>query len=644
MDFARPRERLIQCIRQAQESDGGFRSFSSPDPVRFKESATSYRTSFVASHILIALVASKVTGVDDIKDRIASFLLAQISKTGTANYWARDSDEAQKKPYPDDLDDTACAIAALALHDKTLLDGELLGKLVQALVACEVEPGGPYRTWLVSGDANPVWRDIDPVVNAHLAFAFSVIEIDLPGLDRYLDDAISSKKLSSPYYPDILSALAALSRRPRGNTAEIRLAVERLRTAKGFGNPIADLIGSASLLRLGDTRQVHQETVLRVIDSGQAFMPFAFCIDPAQKGVRHYCGSSALTAALALEALSLIEAPPQTSTPTQTSAERLHAEIVAEAERLIRGFAPAFGDTLLPILHAALEKDSKRQMTLTPYGASVLFGNRYEDVSADLLRSLGLASLFGWLAYTLLDDVMDGDRGSELLPLSAACLRHMQRAFDSVLSDRPDFHAWQMRMMNRVDAANAWELAHCRTRVTEDRIDLPMRLPSFREDWMLYGRSIGHAIGPVAVACSLGFAPSSECGRELEARYAELIAVKQLHDDAHDWETDLLRGQINAVGARLLAELYRLEPNYRGQTVAKSEIQERLRTLFWVDLLPEISGDIMRRCERSIRLLESSSFFTAPQALVPAFERFAEGARQALEGREQTLAFLKTLS
>jgi hypothetical protein len=634
---------MHDIIRRGQDNDGGFRSLSSPDPNRFASDVIEYRTSFVASHILMALCASSVKGMDEIKSSIVIFLLKQISETGSVNYWARGSMESQTKPYPDDLDDTACAIAALAMYDKTLLDGALLGKFVQVLVACEEKPGGPYRTWLVGPDANPVWRDVDAVVNANLAYALSLLEIELGELDAYLKACVLQNRLSSPYYPNELSALTALSRRPVGLEREICERTLAIRQGTSWGNPLADAQALGILLRLHDSSEDWKGEVERLLSSDSILLPYAFCTDPSQKGVKHYCGAAALTAAIALELASLIEEKTEVVSSI-SNADRLHAQIVAEVKTIIGGMAPAFAESLSTILEQSLVKDSKRQITLTPYVAASLLGDRAKDVSEPLIIDLGIASVFGWMAYTLFDDVMDGDRGSDALPLATACLRNMQSTFDRVLPKHDDFHRWQMRMMNRVDASNAWELAYCRIPVQNGLLHLPKSLPSYREDWMLYGRSIGHAIGPVGIVCSIGAKTGDQIAKELLERYCELIAVKQLHDDAHDWEEDLFRGQINSVGAKLLAEFYRQHPHYRGGIFAISEIRDPLRLLFWNELLPDISNDIISRCERSIIELESSTFLKTPEALVKAFRNVAAGAKQALDGRNDTLAFLKTIT
>lgn len=636
------RERLLSTIRNSQDVDGGFTSLSSPDPVYFLSSSQVYRTSFVAAHVLIALASSRVEGAEDIKEKIASFLLRQISETGAVNYWARDSIEAKTKPYPDDLDDTACVIAGLALHDKKILDGELLGKIVAALLACEVQPGGPYRTWLISADANPVWRDIDPTVNAHLAFALGSIEIDLPGLDDYLSSVLNDQKLQSPYYPNELSALSALSRRPQGRESAIVGRVLALRNGSTWGNSVADALALGVLLRLGDESGSWRSEIEQLARAEQSHAPYAFCIDPSQKGVKHFCGASALTAALILEALSLVRVDTVVQ-PSYSRADEIHERIVEQAYVFIQSLAPEFSKAARAAIELAVQKDTKRQITLTPFIAAGLLGERGEKVSERVIESLGLASLFGWLSYTLLDDVMDGDRDASALPLASTFLRKMQSVFDEVLPENTHFHRWVMRMMNRVDASNAWELSYCRFQVKDGRIFLPETIPSFREDWMLFGRSIGHAIGPVGILCELGESPENVVCQEMLARYCELILVKQMHDDAHDWESDLMRGQMNSAGARVLERWYLLHPEKRGSQVLIDEVREEWRTIFWMEVLPTYSQEIVQRCERSIEKLRRSEHLVAPESLIHGFERVAKGAQEALSGREEMLKFLKTL-
>src|SRR4030095_7089120 len=105
-----------------------------------------------------------------LQNKIAKFLLLHKSEFWSWNYWQRNSHEAKELPYPDDLDVTFCALAALSHYDKKLISGDVFAYIVQLLTATEKKEGGPYRTWLVAKNAPAVWRDVDLAVNSNIAY------------------------------------------------------------------------------------------------------------------------------------------------------------------------------------------------------------------------------------------------------------------------------------------------------------------------------------------------------------------------------------------------------------------------------------------------------------------------------------------
>ena len=50
----------------------------------------------------------------------------------------------------------------------------------------EQAPGGHYNTWLCDWRTQQSWHDIDPAVNANVAFMLRNLDIQLSGLTQYL--------------------------------------------------------------------------------------------------------------------------------------------------------------------------------------------------------------------------------------------------------------------------------------------------------------------------------------------------------------------------------------------------------------------------------------------------------------------------
>ncbi len=193
----------IGFLAKSQQKNGSFLSLSTPSKRSFKN-AKKYHPTFPSSLILSCLCSLEETaGIKQIKDKLTIFLLSQKNKHWSFNYWVRNSQEAQKLPYPDDLDDTFCALSALFQHNPKLIDGSAMAKIVTLLTAVEEKEGGPYRTWLVSQDADKIWKDIDLAVNSNIAYFLLLQDISLPNIDILIESAIETKNYTSPYYPSI---------------------------------------------------------------------------------------------------------------------------------------------------------------------------------------------------------------------------------------------------------------------------------------------------------------------------------------------------------------------------------------------------------------------------------------------------------
>src|SRR4051812_37498098 len=104
--------RGLVFLGQLQRKDGGFSSLSSADG-RLFASAQTHRTNFVPALILGCLSGIDSANSKTVRDGLAQFLLRQRSANWTFNYWSRGAVERTTHPYPDDLDDTFCALSSL---------------------------------------------------------------------------------------------------------------------------------------------------------------------------------------------------------------------------------------------------------------------------------------------------------------------------------------------------------------------------------------------------------------------------------------------------------------------------------------------------------------------------------------------------
>ena len=81
------------------------------------------------------------------------------------------------------------AVSARSAADKC----QGYAKVTEILLSTETTVGGPYRTWLVPPDSEPVWLDVDIAVNSNVAYFLTLLAVTLPKLSRFIDDAIIAK-------------------------------------------------------------------------------------------------------------------------------------------------------------------------------------------------------------------------------------------------------------------------------------------------------------------------------------------------------------------------------------------------------------------------------------------------------------------
>lgn len=149
----------LRFLARHQEADGSFFCLvtEKPDDYSFEEKCPA----IVPSNIVLSSL-SKLPGtslVESIKQKTASFLLSQKGDYWSFNYWFRNSEEYVSLPYPDDLDDTFCALAALYEYNPGLFDGEVMARIATMLTSAEKQEGGPYDMWLVSPDGHDTRYD-----------------------------------------------------------------------------------------------------------------------------------------------------------------------------------------------------------------------------------------------------------------------------------------------------------------------------------------------------------------------------------------------------------------------------------------------------------------------------------------------------
>lgn len=603
---------MIEHLEISQRSDGSFPSVSSRDP-RFADSETTRQTTTLyTASILIAL--SAIGGdarLASIREGGAAYLLKQKSACWSYNYWQRGSVGAEQHPYPDDLDDTCLAMSALANCDPKLIGGEALANLVALLTFAEETEGGPYRTWLISAQAPRIWKDIDLAVNSNIAYCLGLQNVILPNLTAFQERAIRKRSFASPYYASIYPVLYFLARSYRGDLRDqLRSFIINCQDERGvWDNPLSTALMTTSLLRLGGAMDAVERatSALAGLRRPEIIKPYPFVVERTDAQGTVFSGSASQTVACYLEAMNLYKQEERyrqngtlTSVPTKEQRPAADQKLVLAIRRQtlerIKMLHSPFREQTEKIINTAVSKDTEGLRTLVPYYMASALEHR-RVVLAETVIMLGQAHLYGWLAYTIYDNILDeeddGKGGRAALPLANLFLRESVTIFQKFCRKYRPFGELFRETMDRLEETQHWEIQHCRARRTDltdgngataGRTALTIStLPDFGNYDRLAERSGGHWLGALAILPALGYGLESKTARQLTSFFKHYLIARQLNDDLHDWEEDLTAGRISSAVAMLISSW---RPNATGEiTIDLKKDLDDLRQLFWAAIL-----------------------------------------------------------
>lgn len=581
----------LNYLAGRQQPSGGFGGLASAHPDM--RAATATDTIFFTA--LIADCLTVVAEATAIRTKTAKYLLEHKSEQWTWNYWQRGS---QSRPYPDDLDDTACSIAALVGNNTALLDPTAQAALAQTLIACEVKPGGPYVTWLMPPEAH-VWRDIDVAVNANIGHMFDRLGIQSAPLEAYITNCLKNDALQSRYYCGMVPTLYFIARWYRGSQLSRlqKLINQNLSRDDLSALELAMLITAASNIDSRHSITTNHISALLHYRTGDHWPAAALYYEPPQQGRQHYAGSAELTTAFAVEALATWQLQPQ---PT-----------IAKSSRQV----PAtFRATHRQLLH----KQQRPEIITIANTIARAGGWKLKESSS---RRLNRGSRNGWLAYTIYDDFLDGEGDVLSLSLANFAMRQSVRNFKQAVN-QPSFDKFVEATLEQVDAANDWEVRHARN---------PNQLPNYGRYARLAQRSWGHVIAPTGVMVLAGYALDSPEVKQLQEFFRQYIIAKQLCDDAHDWLSDLRRGHITPVVTLVLQN-------------CPSQDEVDRQVYFWQITIDEVNQLIRQYLARAQKILNNCPFIINKTELQSWLTGLDQICTQAEQARGAALEFMQAFS
>jgi hypothetical protein len=132
--------------------------------------------------------------------------------------------------------------------------------------------------------------------------------------------------------------------------------------------------------------------------------------------------------------------------------------------------------------------------------------------------------------------------------------------------------------------------------------------------------------------CLFGILAFNPLALLFSAFFKHYLIARQLNDDAHDWEDDLKRGQVNAVAAALLLQV----PQNQHTN------QEVLRTIFWQKTMVYVSKDIYSHIKKARQSIAKVSIISKTDFFEHMLRAEENSAKRAIDERKETIAFIKT--
>jgi hypothetical protein len=627
----------LKFIRKCQATDGSFPVFYTQDARDFSKAI---KIKSIFSTAIILQMLAELKQFEETKKIIKpaiKFLLKQKSQYWTWNYWKRDSKDYKKRPYPDDLDDTFGALTAVSLSNAGIIDGETMARIVEVLTSLEVAEGGPYRTWLVSEKADAAWRDVDIAVNSNIGYFLHLQGIELPEINKLIDRAIKEEKLNSPYYPSKYPIMYLFSRFYKVKPDEdlIKMIFQERQADGGWGNPTDTALVLMTLANWEIDREIllpGKNYLLKKQNNGRwKTGPFYMGVS-LSKDKGSYAGSPALTTAICMAALEKLNVKQE---KTDSYPEKLNEEIVRKTKDIFRPAGKEFFREMERCLEPVMSGNDKNKITLLPYYFRNSLTKCGENISDELIEKLGIFNLLGWLVYTIADDFLDEEGSPQQIPIACLGMRELQKLGEELLPGNKEFENIYSRIMKEIDMANHWETTHCRLKIKNGNIDLKKyRLPEWGNMENISQRSMGHALGPCAILASLGYKADATEMRRVMDFFSGYIIAKQMNDDAHDWEDDLKCGRITPAVTMILKEFPEVHGNIK---VLMPELQK----YFWEKEIDRICRIIFGQVETARKALKEIECIEQKQIWEELLARQERSAREALEERDKTKAFLK---
>lgn len=631
----------LSFLANIQCQNGSFLSDSCPMNTSAIVQKYYYQTTFFTSFIIEQLAILKDFSVaSEISHAAVLFLYTQKQPNFAYNYWSKDDATYESLPYPDDLDDTCLAWAAL-YGQSDLVSGEDLAAIIHILTAQETEVGGPYKTWLVSADIAEQWFNIDLAVNANIAYFLSVLTIQVAPLTAYIDGHIRTNTIRSSFYPRRMPILFCIARGYRGVYKDMLVSYvyAELKRALEEGHVLDCALAMRALFALGEEKSAllsdAHELLIQTQQENGGWKSYPFCIDPARNKEKYVGGSEAFTTAVCLRALyEYLSMQEKKVTNDVVNIDEKEQKIIAYIDevstRISAVLAPYDPERIFSDILKKLQKD-REIFLLNSKVAESIHDADVTDMSS-LVSQLTDASVYGWIGYRIFDDIVDEKKYTDMLPLANVCMRKISQIYETLGKDNIYIEHLFHRCMDEMDAALAQELIVCRLKEnSQGKWEVPSKLPKIDFD-ILASRSIGHAIGPLVLHHVSG--ATAEENKKFEQFFRHYLIARQLNDDAHDFADDLFDGRLNAVSIYILSHMKDCDSS-------DTERIETMRREFWYTHSEHISNTIIMHCEKALQNISQCTKIIDKTFYERMIATYRHAAEQTIYEQKKMVSFLQ---
>jgi hypothetical protein len=273
-------------------------------------------------------------------------------------------------------------------------------------------------------------------------------------------------------------------------------------------------------------------------------------VEKIENGKKWYSGSSSVTSAMIAEALFYFERydnDESLQSKYRTCSLMQEKHILSEIRREL-ALSPLFLNLSetekSSLISFAINDESIENIVMLPYKC---LGNIHtDDISSDVSISLGLAQIFGTIAYGIYDKINDGDGEigqSDLLCRAniahTECLKILTKYATSceVLG--------VLDLFTNMNIAMEWEANNTQIKYSNDFIVID-KIPDYCSNKLLENKSIGMAVVPIiSTVLHSGMDRNKKTIEPIKSFFENYLSARQIQDDTHDWLIDIKRGRLN---------------------------------------------------------------------------------------------------